>query len=58
MTEDILLLLGVAFVWTLLAIGYAVAPWGDMIGYARVWGSGAVLFFVVAALVWNAARQS
>ena len=58
MTEDILLLLAVAFVWTLLAIGYAVAPWGDMIGTARVSRAGAVLFFVVAALVWNAARQS
>ena len=57
MTEDILLLLGVASVWPLLAIGYAIAPWGDMIGYARVWGLGAALFFVVAALVWNAARQ-
>lgn len=57
MTEDILLLLGVASVWTLLAIGYAIAPWGDMIGYARVWGLGAARFFVVAALVWNAARQ-
>jgi hypothetical protein len=58
MNEDIFLLLGVACVWTLLAIGYALAPWGDMIGYARVWGFGAVLFFAVAALVWNAVKRS
>lgn len=58
MNEDILLLLGVACVWTLLAIGYALAPWGDMIGYARVWGFGALLFFAVAAFVWNAEKRS
>ena len=57
MNEDFFLILPVAAVWALLALAYALAPWGDMIGYARVWGLGAALFFVVAALVWNAARQ-
>ena len=57
MNEDIWLLLGVMIVWTILAIGYAVAPWGDMIGYARVWGFGAALFLVIAALVWRAGRS-
>ncbi|MDO8278900.1 MAG: hypothetical protein U0934_15010 [Pseudotabrizicola sp.] len=57
MNEDIWLLLGVVIVWTILAIGYAVAPWGDMIGYARVWGFGAALFLVIAALVWRAGRS-
>ena len=56
MNEDIFLLLGVACVWNLLAIGYALVSWGDMIGYARVWGFGALLFFAVAALVWNAVK--
>ncbi|MCA0270865.1 MAG: hypothetical protein LCH69_02235 [Proteobacteria bacterium] len=57
MNEDIWLLLGVACIWTALAIGYALAPWGDMIGYARVWGFGAALFLAIAALVWRALRS-
>lgn len=57
MNEDIWLLFGVAFVWTVLAIGYAVAPWGDMIGYARVWGFGAALFLAIGILVWRAVRS-
>lgn len=57
MKEDIWLLIGVACIWTALAIGYALAPWGDMIGYARVWGFGAALFFAIAAVVWRAVRS-
>lgn len=57
MNEDIWLLIGVACIWTALAIGYALAPWGDMIGYARVWGFGAALFFAIAAVVCRAARS-
>ena len=51
MNEDIWLLLGVVIVWTILAIGYAVAPWGDMIGYAWVWGFGSVLFMGLGGLL-------
>lgn len=35
--------------------GPGAAPWGDMIGYAWVWGFGAVLFVALAALL---ARQA
>jgi hypothetical protein len=57
MNEDIWLLVGVAVVWVILAVGYALAPWGDMIGYARVWGFGAIVFIGMAGLVWRALRN-
>jgi len=56
MNEDFWLVLPVAVVWAILALVYALAPWGDMIGYARVWGFGAALFLVLAALLWRRAR--
>lgn len=58
MNEDIWLVAGVAMVWALLALVYALAPWGDMIGYARVWGFGAVLFLGLAVLLRRAVRRS
>ena len=58
MNEDIWLVAGVAVVWALLALVYALAPWGDMIGYARVWGFGAVLFLGLAVLLRRAVRRS
>lgn len=54
MNEDFWLLLAVVVTWTLLALAYALAPWGDMIGYAWVWGAGAVVFTLLAAAL---ARQ-
>ncbi len=57
MNEDLWLLLGVVAVWAVLALVYALAPWGDMIGYARVWGFGAALFLAIIGLVWRARRQ-
>lgn len=51
MNEDFWLVLPVAVVWALLAAVYALAPWGDMIGYARVWGFGSVLFLALAGLL-------
>lgn len=57
MNEDTVLLLSVAATWIGLALAYALAPWGDMIGYARVWGFGAALFIGIAGLVWRARRR-
>jgi hypothetical protein len=54
MNEDFWLILTVAVVWALLAAVYAVAPWGDMIGYAHVWGFGSLLFLGLAALLRGA----
>lgn len=51
MNEDFWLVLPVALVWALLAGVYAFAPWGDMIGYAWVWGFGAMLFVALSALL-------
>ena len=57
MNEDFWLVLPVAVVWALLATVYALAPWGDMIGYARVWGFGSLLFLALAALLLRRSRQ-
>lgn len=51
MNEDFLLTFPIAVVWALLALAYALAPWGDMIGYAWVWGFGSVLFLGLAGLL-------
>jgi hypothetical protein len=51
MNEDFWLIVPVAAVWALLALAYALAPWGNMIGYAWVWGFGAILFAVLAVLL-------
>ncbi len=51
MNEDFFLILPVAAVWALLALAYALAPWGDMIGYACVWGFGSVLFLGLSGLL-------
>lgn len=51
MNEDFWLILTVALVWALLAAFYALAPWGDMIGYARVWGFGSLLFLLLARIL-------
>lgn len=51
MNEDFWLILAVALTWALLAAVYALAPWADMIGYARVWGFGSLLFLALAALL-------
>jgi hypothetical protein len=51
MNEDFWLIVPVVVVWALLAVAYAVAPWGDMIGYAWVWGFGSVLFLGLAGLL-------
>jgi hypothetical protein len=51
MNEDFWLIVPVAIVWALLALAYALAPWGDMIGYAWVWGFGSILFAGLAVLL-------
>lgn len=58
MQDDSLLLLLIVGVWLLLAAIYAFVPGLGMPGYARVWGGGAVVFLVLAGLVWRAGRQS
>lgn len=58
MNEDFWLIVPVAVVWAILAVAYAVAPWGDMIGYAWVWGFGSLLFAGLAALLARGRSQS
>ncbi len=56
MNEDFWLTLPIAVVWALLALAYALAPWGEMIGYAWVWGFGSVLFFGLSGLLLKRRR--
>lgn len=58
MNEDFWLILPVAVVWALLAFAYALAPWGDMIGYAWVWGAGSILFLALGGLLLCRGRTS
>ncbi len=51
MNEDFWLVAPITVVWAILAVAYALAPWGDMIGYAWVWGFGSVLFAGLAGLL-------
>ena len=51
MNEDFWLIVPVAGVWAVLGGLYALAPWGDMIGYAWVWGFGSVLFMGLGGLL-------
>ena len=51
MNEDFCLTFPIARVWALLALAYALAPWGDMIGYAWVWGFGSLLFLGLTGLL-------
>ena len=58
MTEDFCLLVPVAIVWALLGLAYALAPWGDMIGYAWVWGFGSLLFVALSVLLVRRTPQT
>ena len=55
MNEDFWLIVPIAVVWALLGLAYALAPWGDMIGYAWVWGFGALLFLGLGVLLLHRA---
>ena len=41
-----------------LALAYALAPWGDMIGYAWVWGFGSLLFLGLGGLLLSRRRPA
>lgn len=56
MNEDFWLTFPIAVVWALLALAYALAPWGEMIGYAWVWGFGSVLFLGLTGLLLKRRR--
>jgi hypothetical protein len=50
MTEDSLFMGLVCLIWAALAALYAFVPTFSMPGSALVWGSGAIVFFVLAAM--------
>lgn len=57
MKEDILLLVIVFVVWAALAILYATVPMFAMPGYSVVWGWGALVFLLLAVVIWIAQRR-
>ena len=57
MRQELLLLIGVAVVWFVLAGVYALAPGLGMPGYARVWGAGAAVFLALAATLWAVSKR-
>lgn len=57
MTEDSILIVIVATVWTVLALLYAFVPMLDMPGAALIWGAGAAVFLVLAAVTVAAERS-
>lgn len=58
MNEDFWLIVPIVVVWALLALAYALAPWGDMIGYAWVWGFGSLLFTGLATLLASSPKTA
>ncbi len=57
MSEDVWLSAGIFAVWGALALVYALVPAFDMPGSVLVWGAGAVLFLVLAAVLIVAERR-
>jgi cytosine/uracil/thiamine/allantoin permease len=56
MSLDMKILLAGSVVWILMALFYVASD--IMIEGARVWGAGAVIFFVLFLLIWSVERQS
>lgn len=57
MTEDFILIAFVSLIWAGLAALYAFVPMFSMPGSALVWGSGAAVFFALAAVVMISERH-
>ena len=41
-----------------MGVGWAVAPWGDIIGYAWVWGFGSILLLRLGGLLLSRRRPA
>lgn len=57
-SDDFVLIVIVCAIWIALAALYGLVPMFDMPGSARVWGSGGVLFAVLAGLIMLADRRA
>jgi membrane protein implicated in regulation of membrane protease activity len=57
MTEDSLLIAVVCAIWVALAALYAFVPLFAMPGSALVWGSGALVFLILAVVTIVAERR-
>lgn len=55
--DELWLTLAIVAVWAVLAAVYAFVPSLGMPGYVRVWGGGAVVFLVLAAVLVAVGRR-
>ena len=57
MKEDIWLIAAVFLVWMVLSVAFFTVPMIQMPPTGRVWGLGAALFLVLAAIIAVASRK-
>ncbi|KAA0578912.1 hypothetical protein FZ983_16360 [Azospirillum sp. B21] len=55
--DEVRLMLAIVAVWAALAAVYALVPSLGMPGYVRVWGGGAVVFLLLAAVLTLSGRR-
>ena len=60
MSDDSRLVMLIAFIWLLIAISYTsfVLPIITMPMSVRVWGAGAIVFFLLAIAIFVAERRA
>lgn len=56
--DELWLTAAIVAVWAVLAAVYALVPSLGMPGYVRVWGGGAVVFLVLAGVLFAIGRRT
>ncbi|HEY0834249.1 MAG TPA: hypothetical protein VGE72_10120 [Azospirillum sp.] len=56
--DELWLTLAIVAVWAVLAAVYAFVPSLGMPGYVRVWGGGAIVFLVLAGMLFAFSRKA
>lgn len=56
--DELWLTLAIVAVWAVLAAVYAFVPSLGMPGYVRVWGGGAIVFLVLAGMLFAFGRKA
>jgi len=56
--DELWLTLAIVAVWAALAAVYALVPSLGMPGYVRVWSGGAIVFLVLAGMLFAVGRKT
>lgn len=56
--DELWLTAAIVAVWAVLAAVYALVPSLGMPGYVRVWGGGAIVFLVLAGVLFAIGRRT